>query len=54
MIIKARIYVDTSDFDTYLQVITELNMSMLKIMRNIGVHFAQGATTIMLEQPIAD
>ena len=50
MIIKARIYVDTSEFDTYLQVVTELNMAMIKIIQDAGAHFAQGAKTIMLEQ----
>ena len=54
MILKARIYVDTSDFDTYLQVVTELNMGIMKILRDTGVHFAQGAKTIMLEQPITE
>lgn len=50
MIIKARIYVDTSDFSTYLQVVTELNMAIMKIISSAGAHFAQGAKTIMLEQ----
>jgi len=50
MIIKARIYVDTSDFSTYLQVVTELNMAIMKIVEDAGAHFAQGAKTIMLEQ----
>jgi small-conductance mechanosensitive channel len=49
MIIKARIYVDTSDFSTYLQVVTELNMAIMKIVHDAGAHFAQGAKTIMLE-----
>jgi MscS family membrane protein len=49
MIIKARIYVDTSDFSTYLQVVTELNMSIMKIVQDAGAHFAQGAKTVMLE-----
>ncbi len=49
MIIKSRIYVDTSDFSTYLQVVTELNMGIMKIVQDNGAHFAQGAKTIMLE-----
>ncbi len=49
MIIKARIYVDTSDFSTYLQVVTELNMGIMKIVQDNGAHFAQGAKTVMLE-----
>jgi len=49
MIIKARIYVDTSDFSTYLQVVTDLNMGIMKIVQDNGVHFAQGAKTIMME-----
>jgi MscS family membrane protein len=49
MIIKARIYVDTSDFSTYLQVVTDLNMGIMKIVQDNGAHFAQGAKTIMLE-----
>jgi MscS family membrane protein len=49
MIIKARIYVDESDFSGYLKVVGELNMSIKKIVQECGAHFAQGATTIMLE-----
>jgi MscS family membrane protein len=49
MIIKARIYIDTSDFSTYLQVVTELNMGIMKIVQDNGAHFAQGAKTVMLE-----
>ncbi len=49
MILKARIYVDTSDFSTYLQVVTELNMGIMKIVQDNGAHFAQGAKTVMLE-----
>ena len=49
MIIKARIYVDTSDFSTYLQVVTDLNMGIMKIIQDNGAHFAQGAKTVMLE-----
>ena len=49
MIIKARIYVDTSDFSSYLQVVTELNMGIMKIVQDNGAHFAQGAKTVMLE-----
>lgn len=49
MIIRARIYVDTSDFNTYLQVVTELNMAIMKIVQDAGAHFAQGAKTVMLE-----
>jgi MscS family membrane protein len=50
MIIKARIYVDESDFSGYLKVVGELNMSIMKIVQDNGAHFAQGAKTIMLEQ----
>ncbi len=49
MIIKARIYVDTDDFSTYLQVVTDLNMGIMKIVQDNGAHFAQGAKTVMLE-----
>jgi MscS family membrane protein len=49
MIIKARIYVDTSDFTAYLQVVTDLNMGIMKIVQDAGAHFAQGARTVMLE-----
>jgi MscS family membrane protein len=49
MIIKARIYIDTSEFGTYLQVVTELNMAIMKIVQEAGAHFAQGAKTVMLE-----
>jgi len=49
MIIKARIYVDTSDFSTYLGVVTDLNMGIMKIVQDNNAHFAQGAKTVMLE-----
>ncbi len=49
MVIKARIYIDTSDFSTYLQVVTDLNMGIMKIVQDSGAHFAQGAKTVMLE-----
>jgi len=49
MIIKPRIYVNTDDFGTYLQVVTELNMGIMKIVQDNGAHFAQGAKTVMLE-----
>ena len=49
MIIKARIYVDTSDFSTYLAVVGDLNMGIMKIVQDAGAHFAQGAKTVMLE-----
>jgi len=50
MIIKARLYVDTSDFSTYLKVVGELNMAIMKIVEDTGAHFAQGAKSIFLEQ----
>ena len=53
IIIKARIYVDTSDFSTYLQVVTDLNLAIMKVVQDAGAHFAQGAKTIMLETPTA-
>ena len=49
LIIKARIYVDESEFSNYLAVVNELNMSIMKIVEDAGAHFAQGAKTIMLE-----
>jgi len=49
MIIKARIYVDESDFSGYLAVVSELNLAIMKIVQEAGAHFAQGAKTIMLE-----
>jgi len=49
MIIKARIYVDESDFSGYLSVVDDLNMSIMEIVGDAGAHFAQGAKTIMLE-----
>jgi len=52
MIIKARIYVDESDFSSYLEVVGELNLSIMKIVQDNGAHFAQGATTIMMENAI--
>ena len=49
MIVKARIYVDESDFSGYLAVVNDLNMSIMNIVQDAGAHFAQGAKTIMLE-----
>ena len=49
MIIKARIYVDESNFSGYLEVVDELNMAIMKIVQDAGAHFAQGARTVMLE-----
>jgi MscS family membrane protein len=49
MIIKARIYVDESEFSGYLTVVGELNMAIMKIVQDTGAHFAQGAKTVMLE-----
>jgi MscS family membrane protein len=49
MIIRARIYVDESNFSGYLEVVDQLNMSIIGIVQQNGAHFAQGATTVMLE-----
>lgn len=49
MIIKARIYVNESDFSGYLAVVAELNMAIMKIIQDAGAHFAQGARTVLLE-----
>ena len=49
MIIKARIYVNHSDFSRYLAVVGELNMGIMKVVQDAGAHFAQGAKTVMLE-----
>ena len=49
MIIKARIYVDESEFSNYLTVVGELNMGIMKVIQDSGAHFAQGAKTVMLE-----
>jgi hypothetical protein len=32
-----------------LQVVTDLNMGIMKIVQDNGAHFAQGAKTVMLE-----
>ena len=50
LILRARIYIDESDFGGYLQVVGELNLEIMKIVQNSGTQFAQGAQTIMLEQ----
>ena len=49
LIIKARIYIDETDFSSYLAVVNDLNMAIMKIVQDAGAHFAQGAKTIMLE-----
>lgn len=50
MIIKARIFIDESEFDGYLAVVGKMNMEIMKIVQNAGTQFAQGAQTVMLEQ----
>ncbi len=50
MIIKARIYIDESDFSSYLKVVGELNIGIMQAVQEAGGHFSQGATTVMLEQ----
>ena len=49
LIIRARIYVDVSDFSAYLEVVGELNLSIMKIVEDAGAHFVEGASTVMLE-----
>jgi len=49
MLIKARIYVDESEFTNYLTVVGDLNMGIMKVIQDSGAHFAQGAKTVMLE-----
>lgn len=49
MNIRARIYIDESDFSGYLAVRSELNLAIMKVIEDAGAHFAQGARTIMLE-----
>ncbi|MBE9548805.1 MAG: mechanosensitive ion channel [Proteobacteria bacterium] len=49
MIIKARIYVDTADFSTYLGVVGDLNIGIMQVVQDSHAHFAQGAKTIILE-----
>ena len=51
IIVKARIYIDETDFDGYLTVVQELNLAIMKIVQDAGAHFAQGAQTLMLENP---
>lgn len=49
LIIKTRIYVDVSDFGAYLEVVGELNLSIMKIVQDAGAHFSEGASKVMLE-----
>ena len=49
LIIRARIYVDESDFSAYLEVVGELNLSIMKIVEDAGAHFVEGASKVMLE-----
>ena len=46
MIIRARIYVDVSDFSAYLEVVGELNLSIMKIVEDAGAHFVSQFTQI--------
>ena len=49
LIIRARIYVDVQDFNVYLEVVSELNLSIMKIVQDAGAHFSEGASKVMLE-----
>ena len=53
LIIRLRVYVDETDFSSYLSVVSDLNMSIMRIVEDSGAHFAQGAKTIMLENGTA-
>lgn len=49
IIIKARIYIDENNFSNYLEAVDELNLAIMDIVQRNGAQFAQGATTVMLE-----
>ncbi len=49
MVIKARIYINESDFSNYLAVVGDLNMGIMQAVQSAGTNFAQGATTVILE-----
>jgi MscS family membrane protein len=49
LIIRARIYVDELDFSAYLEVVSELNLSIMRVVQDAGTHFAEGASRVMLE-----
>ena len=49
LIIRARIYVDESDFSNYLEVVSELNLSIMRVVQDAGTHFAEGASRVMLD-----
>jgi len=49
LIIKASIYVDVSDFCVYLEVVGELNLSIIKVIQDADAHFAEDASRVMLE-----
>jgi MscS family membrane protein len=42
MIVKVRIYVDTEDFNKYLEVVEWVNFEIMKIVQDSGAHFDQG------------
>ncbi len=42
MIINMRIYVDTDDFNEYLEVVERINIATMKIVQHSGAHFNQG------------
>jgi len=45
MIINVRIYVDTEDFNEYLEVVERLNIAIMKIVQGAGAHFDQGLSS---------
>jgi len=42
MIIKVRVYVDTEDFNEYLESVERMNFEIMKIVQDSGAHFDQG------------
>ena len=42
MIISVRIYVDTDDFNDYLEAVERVNIAIMKIVQGVGAHFDRG------------
>ncbi|MFT5141069.1 MAG: MscS family membrane protein [Rhodothermales bacterium] len=42
LIINVRIYVDTEDFNRYLEVVEQVNIAIMNIVQTSGAHFDQG------------
>ena len=49
IIIRIRAFAKTQSIDTYLEIVQEVNLDIMKIMDENGVRFSQGAQTLFIK-----